>query len=70
MPDKEIKGRSAMSSISDAILIETINKELRFHTLYDKYMLSPNAVKSNSVGYFSVLLFRFGYNQQAYFCIN
>ncbi len=46
MPNKEIKGRSAMSSISDAILIETINKELRFHTLYDNYMLSPNAAKS------------------------
>ena len=47
MPPKvENTGRSAMSSISDAILIETIKKELRFHALYENYMLSPNASKS------------------------
>ena len=44
-------GRSAMSTLSDAILIETIKKELRCHHLFENYMLSPSAIKSewNSV---------------------
>ncbi len=45
-PATEIKGRSEMSSISDAILIETIKKEMRCHNLYTHYMLSPHAIKS------------------------
>lgn len=36
-----------MSIIGDKILVETIKKELRNFALNEKYMLSPNAIKSN-----------------------
>jgi hypothetical protein len=47
MSKEKLKGgRSEMSSVSDAILIETFKKELKFFSLYENYMLSPNAIKS------------------------
>ncbi|KAI8923870.1 FAM183A and FAM183B related-domain-containing protein [Entophlyctis helioformis] len=38
--------RGSMSIIGDAILAETIKKELRHFVLNEKYMLSPNAIKN------------------------
>ncbi len=42
----ETSGRAPMSTTSDAILNETIKKQLRFHHLFENYMLSPNVIKS------------------------
>nr|KAJ3422725.1 hypothetical protein HK105_006679 [Polyrhizophydium stewartii] len=38
--------RGSMSIIGDAILAETIKKELRYFRLNEKYMLSPNVIKN------------------------
>jgi hypothetical protein len=44
---KQTKSRRAtMSIIGDAILVETIRKELRNFKINDSYMLSPTAIKS------------------------
>ncbi|KAJ3308741.1 hypothetical protein HDV04_000837 [Boothiomyces sp. JEL0838] len=43
---KDTGGRGPMSIIGDAILAETIKKELRNFKINENYMLSPNAVKT------------------------
>ncbi|KAI8895093.1 hypothetical protein BC833DRAFT_651520 [Globomyces pollinis-pini] len=43
---KEGGGRATMSIISDAILAETIKKELRNFKINEEYMLSPTAIKN------------------------
>ncbi|KAI8803484.1 FAM183A and FAM183B related-domain-containing protein [Cladochytrium replicatum] len=49
MADKSGKGSSGRASlVNDAKFAETIRKELRFHKLYENYMLSPS-VKKNLV---------------------
>jgi hypothetical protein len=44
----EFKGKQNTIQ-KNAILAETIKKEVKYHRLYDQYMLSPNVKKSTSV---------------------
>ncbi|KAJ3272846.1 hypothetical protein HDV01_005169 [Terramyces sp. JEL0728] len=43
---KDTSGRGPMTIIGDAILAETIRKELRNFKINENYMLSPNAIKN------------------------
>jgi hypothetical protein len=42
----ETSSRGAMSTAAAVILKETVKKQLRFHQLFENYMLSPSVIKS------------------------
>jgi hypothetical protein len=44
--DSIVSARTPNQIHTDAILTQTIRKEMKYHAVYDNYMLSPNVQKS------------------------